>query len=222
VGVPIAAIEIKLVDVPDMNYLSTDQPFPRGEICFRGPCVANGYYKNKEKTDEAWDQYGWLHSGDIGTVDPEGNIRIIDRRKNIFKLAHGEYIAPEKLENIYVQSKYILQCWVYGDSLKSQCIAIIVPDQDQVKLWAQEKGLPPEDPQALCGNPELQKSILEDMEVKGKQAGLKGFEVVKTIHLVPTPFTVEEDLLTPTFKIKRQQAKQRFQNEIEEMYKNIE
>jgi len=222
VGVPIASIEIKLVDVPDMNYFSTDLPYPRGEICFRGPCVAIGYYKNKEKTDETWDQYGWLHSGDIGTIDAAGNIHIIDRRKNIFKLAQGEYIAPEKIENIYVQSKYILQCWVYGDSLKSQCIAIIVPDHDTVKVWAQEKGLPPDDLQALCNSPELVKTILEDMEVKGKQGGLKGFEVVKTIHLVPVPFSVEDDLLTPTFKIKRQQARQRFQKEIEEMYKDIE
>ena len=91
-----------------MQYLHTD-PNPRGEVCFFGTGVMTGYFKNEEKTAEAFTdptsgqvKEGWMHSGDVGMVLPNGALKIIDRAKNIFKLSQGEYIAPEKLENIYV------------------------------------------------------------------------------------------------------------------------
>jgi long-chain acyl-CoA synthetase len=106
VGGPVANCKIKLRDIPEMGYLHTDNP-PRGEVCFWGPAIMKGYFRNPEKTAEAF--HGeWFQSGDVGLVTPEGSIKIIDRAKNIFKLSQGEYIAPEKLENVYVQSTYIL------------------------------------------------------------------------------------------------------------------
>lgn len=97
VGGPVANVKIRLRDIPEMNYYHTNNP-PKGEICFWGPSVMKGYFKNEEKTKEAF-AGEWLLSGDVAQIHPNGAIQIVDRAKNIFKLSQGEYIAPEKLEN---------------------------------------------------------------------------------------------------------------------------
>jgi len=221
VGIPISCVEMKLVDVPEMGYTSKDTPHPRGEICYRGPCITQGYYKNDVKTKEAFDEHGWLHSGDVGLILDNGHFKIIDRAKNIFKLSHGEYIAPEKLENIYVQSRFVLQVFVHGETIKSSLVAIVVPDPEVVLPWAEENGKA-KDVASLCKDPDLIKVVFEDMTVVGKANQLRGFEFVKEIHLSPTPFSVDNDLLTPTFKLKRPQAQKAYADELAELYKDLD
>ena len=97
--------------------------------------IFNGYFQRPDKTSEAIVD-GWLLSGDVGQVYPNGTIKIIDRSKNIFKLSQGEYLAPEKLENAYIQSPLVTQIMVYGDSFKNCAVAIVVPDEASMATWA--------------------------------------------------------------------------------------
>ncbi|KAH9689254.1 Long chain acyl-CoA synthetase 7 (peroxisomal) [Citrus sinensis] len=233
VGSPNPACEIKLVDVPEMNYTSEDQPHPRGEICVRGPIVFQGYYKNEVQTREVIDGDGWLHTGDIGLWLPGGRLKIIDRKKNIFKLAQGEYVAPEKIENVYAKCKFVLQCFIYGDSFNSCLVAIVAVDPDVLKDWAASQGIKViycfsfranshfEDLEQLCNDPRARAAVLAEMNAVGKEGQLRGFEYAKAVTLMPEPFSVENGLLTPTFKIKRPQAKERFAKAISNMYAEL-
>ena len=128
VGGPTEYVKFRLKDLPEMDYRITDQPYPRGEVCMKGPSMFSGYFKRPDKTAECHDEEGWFHTGDVALVYPNGSIRIIDRSKNIFKLSQGEYIAPEKIENIFVLSHFVGQSFVYGDSLKNNVVAVVVPD----------------------------------------------------------------------------------------------
>jgi long-chain acyl-CoA synthetase len=232
VGGPINCCEIVLMDVPDMGYMSSDkahQGVPcqgRGEICIRGPNVFYGYYKDEEKTREAIDEEGWLHSGDIGLWTMSGNLQIIDRKKNIFKLAQGEYVAPEKIELILSRSLYIAQCFVYGDSFQSYLVAIIVPDEEVVKKWVTDVQLEPEGTNSesfsmanLCKNEQLIGEIMNDVRTLSASNGLTSFETVRAVYLESEPFSVENGLMTPTFKLKRQQMAQNFKKQLDELYR---
>uniref|UniRef100_A0A1A7ZHK6 Long-chain-fatty-acid--CoA ligase n=1 Tax=Nothobranchius furzeri TaxID=105023 RepID=A0A1A7ZHK6_NOTFU len=138
VGPPLPCNIIKLVDVAEMNYLAANG---EGEVCVKGANVFQGYLNDEEKTAEAIDQDGWLHTGDIGRWLPNGTLKIIDRKKHIFKLAQGEYIAPEKIETVYNRSDPVAQIFVHGDSLQACLVGIVVPDPDFLPMWAKRKGL---------------------------------------------------------------------------------
>jgi long-chain acyl-CoA synthetase len=224
VGGPVGCLSIRLVDIPEMNYVSTNRNekmelTPCGELCFKGPSIMPGYFKNSKITSEAIDPEGWLHSGDVGLLRPNGSIKIIDRKKNIFKLAQGEYIAPEKIENIYIQSKYVAFVFVYGDSLQSYTVAVIVPERTTVEPLAQSLGLQ-KTWEELCKDLAIKNAILKDIETLGKEAKLNGMEQVKKIHLHPEVITPEGGLLTPTFKIKRFDMRNHFKEAIDELYRN--
>lgn len=231
VGAPLACNEIRLQDVADMGYLRTDQvhgkgesAIPcngRGEICIRGHNVFKGYYKMPDKTAEAIDADGWFHSGDIGMWTPDGRLKIIDRKKNIFKLAQGEYVAPEKLENLNVQSKFVMQIFVYGSSLKTQLVSVIVVDPDSAAAWAKEKGVQKSLPD-LCQDPAFKKAILSDLEDIGKKAKLAGFELIKAVHLLPEQWAPGSEILTPTFKLQRKKAEIKYEVEINKLYAELE
>ncbi|XP_072806568.1 long-chain-fatty-acid--CoA ligase 1 isoform X5 [Vicugna pacos] len=217
VGAPMPCSLIKLVDVEEMNYLAAKG---EGEVCVKGPNVFQGYLKDPAKTAEVLDKDGWLHTGDIGKWLPNGTLKIIDRKKHIFKLAQGEYIAPEKIENIYLRSEPVAQVFVHGESLQAFLIAIVVPDAETVGPWARKRGFEGSF-EELCRNKDVRKAILEDMVRLGKDSGLKSFEQVKAISLHPELFTIDNGLLTPTMKAKRPDLQNYFRSQINELYSTV-
>merc|ERR1719230_1404839 len=169
VGPPMPTCEVKLVDVPEMNY--TSEGNNSGEVCTKGIVNFAGYHKNKEETDKVLEPDGWLHTGDIGRWNADGTLSIIDRKKNIFKLAQGEYVAAEKIEAVLTKSKYIGQCFVYGNSFFVTLVAVIVPDMEQLVAWGIDKGFVPAgtsvlaaDKVALCARAEARALILGEVK----------------------------------------------------------
>ncbi|KAF4690128.1 hypothetical protein FOZ60_000584 [Perkinsus olseni] len=230
VGYPASCMEIKLADVPEMGYLSTDTEHGsgvsklecrgRGEILLRGPSIFSGYYKMPEKTKETIDSDGWVHSGDIGLWLKTGQLKIIDRKKSIFKLSNGEYVAPERIENVLIQSPYVAQAFVYGNSLRSSLVAIIVPDFENLSNELRNRN-DLKSPEDICRSKYMNSLILRTLREVSEKSGLRKFEWVKAIHLSPVMFSVDNDILTPSFKLKRNVAVKVFQKEVDALYEQI-
>ncbi|KDO34737.1 hypothetical protein SPRG_00799 [Saprolegnia parasitica CBS 223.65] len=212
VGPPLHSCNVKLVSVPDMGYLVTDTVHGslavagRGEICMRGPSVFQGYFKNPALTKEAIDADGWLHSGDIGVWTLDGRLKI---------LSQGEYVAPEKVENVLKNCAFVNQSFVYGDSLHAVLVAIVVIDEPQVAALASTLGL---ESAVACTHPSIVEHVTADIARVSKEHGLLGFETVRAVHLTTDVFTVENKLLTPTFKVRRNDVKLAYKATIEALY----
>ncbi|KAK2385230.1 Long chain acyl-CoA synthetase 4 [Trifolium repens] len=216
VGPPLPYVDACLESVPEMGYdaLATT---PRGEICIKGSTIFSGYHKREDLTKEVMID-GWFHTGDIGEWQPNGSMKIIDRKKNIFKLSQGEYVAVENLENIYVQVSVIESIWVYGNSFEYFLVAVINPNKQALEAWAGKNDMKMEF-DSLCEDSRTKSYILGELVKIAKEKKLKGFEFIKAVHIDPVPFDMERDLITPTFKKKRPQLLKHYQNIIDEMYK---
>jgi len=227
VGGPLPHAEYKLIAVPEMNYFPDDKDengelCPRGEILVRGSAVIQGYYKAPEKTAEAIDKDGWLHSGDIGMILPKSKaLKIFDRRKNIFKLSQGEYIAPDKLEQNYKTTVGVADIYVYGDSFKSTLIGIVNLNPTELSNIAKEANLSFDDMDRLCKDQKVNEIILKRLNNTVATTKMKGFERLKKIYLEPVPFA-DSGLHTTTFKLKRNEAKQHFAKIIDELYVGLD
>ncbi|KAK9374081.1 eukaryotic long-chain fatty acid CoA synthetase (LC-FACS) [Lipomyces chichibuensis] len=224
-GPPVVGVEVRLKDVPEMNYFSTDKPFPRGELLLRGPIVFQEYYKEPKKTAEAMDEEGWFCTGDVAKIDELGRVSIIDRVKNFFKLAQGEYIAPEQIENIYLAGcDLVSQVFVHGDSIQTFLIGILGINPDTFAPFASKllnRNIPPSDLHELAsaaGDRKVRDAVLRDLDRVAKNANLQGYERVKNIVLKIDPFNFENDLLTPSLKSKRPQSVRYYRDDIDKMY----
>lgn len=175
IGPPAYACEVKLIDVPELDYFTKNN---QGEIIVRHPFPMREYYKKPEKTAETIDEDRFIHTGDIGEWTKEGTLKVIDRKKHVFKMAQGEYVAPEKLEKVYVTSPFVCQIFVDGDSFQRYPIALVVPDPDTLMTWAKENGLN-SNFNELCNNQKVKNLILSDLRRIARIEKLKGFEQVK-------------------------------------------
>nr|XP_010921403.1 long chain acyl-CoA synthetase 1 isoform X1 [Elaeis guineensis] len=218
VGVASPYTELRLEEVPEMGYHPLAVP-SRGEICVRGKTLFSGYYKNPELTKEVMID-GWFHTGDIGEMSPDGILKIIDRKKNIFKLSQGEYVAAEYLEKVYSVTPIVEDIWVYGDSFRSMLVAVVAPHEDSAKRWAEINGHKCSFTE-LCALEELKKYIIQQLKAVAEKNKLRGFEYIKGIVVDALPFDIERDLVTPTMKKKRGQLLKYYQSDIEKLYRTL-
>ncbi len=176
-----------------------------------------GYYDDEEKTRETIDEGGWLHTGDVGEWTSNGSLRIIDRTKHIFKLSQGEYIAPERLEDIYIRSRWVEQIFVDGISSESTVVAIVIPDQEYVRSKFQKTNTDVSF-EELCKDEKLKEIILSDLKRLAKDSKFKYYETISNIYIQPEPFSLENGFITSTMKTRRTTVRQYFQQIIQSLY----
>ncbi|RLV95898.1 Long-chain-fatty-acid--CoA ligase 2 [Spathaspora sp. JA1] len=213
--------EFTLRNVAEMGY---DISKGEGEVLIRGPQVFKGYYYNLEETKKTMNEEGWFYSGDIAKVDKLGRLTIVDRVKNFFKLAQGEYISPEKIENRYLSSNpTIAQLYVHGNSLKPYLVGIVGVEYEKgLRFLNSEFGygkiaMSPEEMLIELNKIDVRKKFLEHLN-KNVRDKLSGYEILHNIHIEINPLTVERDVVTPTFKIRRPVASKFFAKVFHRLY----
>ncbi len=186
-----------------------------GEIEAFGPGVMLGYYRKDEATREAFTEDGWFKTGDIGTIDPDGFLRITDRKKELFKTSGGKYIAPSPIEQMIRSSRFVNQAVLIGSERKFAA-ALIVPNFDMLDSYARHKGFHPMSPEEHCSDPRI--INLMERQVATATKDLAQFESVKKIALLDKEFTVEDGDLTPTMKLKRRVIDAKYKDLIDKLY----
>ena len=224
-GAVTPTMEACLASVPDMEYLVTDQPSPRGELLVRGNTLFSGYYKNDEETKKCMTPDGWFRTGDIASVDARGRFQIVDRVKNVLKLAQGEYISPERIENVYLAHlNFLSQAYVHGDSMQTFLVAIFGVLPETFAPFASKalgKSVAATDLQAIdaaCKNAKVRAAVVKELDKVGRKNGFAGYERVKNARLCLEPFTIDNELLTPTLKLKRPQTAKTYRQELDDLY----
>lgn len=186
-----------------------------GEIETIGPNVMLGYYGKPDATNDAFTEDGWFRTGDVGEMDPEGFLKITDRKKELFKTSGGKYIAPSPIEQMIKASRFISQVVLIGNNRKFPS-ALVVPNFDQLQSYAKHKGMNLTTPAEFCNNDTI--IDLMERQVQKYTTGLAQFEKVKKIRLLPNELTVDGGELTPTLKVKRRVVDEKYATLIEEIY----
>ncbi len=186
-----------------------------GEILVGGPHLFKEYFNDPVATREAIDAGGWLHTGDIGILDDEGFLRITDRKKDIIVTSGGKNIAPQNVENLLKNDRYISQAFVYGDR-KKYLTAIVTLSPEEILAWAAQKGIPERDLEALGRHPEVGKLIQERVDEVNR--GLASFEQVKRFIVMGKDFTQETGELTPTLKVRRKVVVEKYGRLLDALY----
>ncbi|MDO8377122.1 MAG: AMP-binding protein, partial [Aquabacterium sp.] len=214
-AMPIDRIKPGSIGVPGtMNELKLSA---EGELMVRGPNVFMGYLNQPEKTAETIDAEGWLHTGDVGTVDADGFYKISDRLKDIIITAGGKNITPSELENQIKFSPYVTDAVVIGDK-RPYLVCLIMIDQENVEKFAQDNDVPFSNYVSLTRSAEVQKLIGSEIERVNQQFARA--EQVKKFRLIEKKLGAEDEELTPTMKLKRKLVSQKYAELIESMYRD--
>jgi long-chain acyl-CoA synthetase len=200
VGKPLPNVEVRIAE--------------DGEVLVKGPNVMLGYYKDPEAT-AGQIKDGWLYTGDLGELDEDGYLRIIDRKKNLLVLSTGKNVAPQPVENAINNSPYIEQSVLVGDGRK-YVAALIVPNFESLFIWAEKRGITAASREELVRNPEVQQFL--EQEVKRMTSTFAPFEQPKKVWVADREWTVESGELTPTLKVKVREVEKKYRDVIERLY----
>jgi long-chain acyl-CoA synthetase len=202
VGTPFAGIETRIA--------------PDGEILMRGPWIMRGYRGLPEQTREALDDEGWLHTGDVGTLDADGYLTITDRKKDLIKTSGGKYVAPTELESrLKALSPWIAQALVHGDR-RNYISALVTLDPLAIQKWADEHGLGGKTPAELSREPAVRALVQQDFDKLN--AGLPRFAAVKKFAILPRELLEAEGEVTPSQKLKRKVIEARYRDVLDGLY----
>src|SRR5439155_5688172 len=201
VAPPLPGQEVKLLD--------------DGEVCFRGGNVYSGYLKDPGRTAEMLDDEGWLHTGDIGTVDDEGYHKIVDRKKELIITAGGKNISPANLEAAIKSYPLIGQACAIGDA-RPYMTALIVLDPDVAPAWARSRGIEVASLADLAAHPDVRAEV--ERCVAEANTRFSQVEHIKKIAILPAEWPPDSDELTPTMKLKRRGVLSKYAEEIEKLY----
>jgi long-chain acyl-CoA synthetase len=188
-----------------------------GEIEVSGPNVMRGYYNKPEATREVFTEDGWFKTGDVGALDADGFLRITDRKKELFKTSGGKYIAPQPIEQRIKASRFVNQVVLIGNGRKFPA-ALVVPDWEQLRSYAQLKGLDIKTPAEFCRHPRI--IDLMQRQIDAVTADLAKYERVKKVALIEQEMTVEGGELTPTLKVKRRVIDEKYRHVIDRLYED--
>jgi len=222
VGAPTPGVQIRLTNWEEGNYRVTDKPRPRGEILVGGDNIASGYYKLPNKTAEEFfeDEEGtrWFRTGDVGTIEEDGTLRIIDRKKDLVKLPFGEYVSLGKVESVLKGCPLVDNICVYGNSFKSHVVALVCPNEINMRQAVEEHGKLPMSLEAVALDKELTEAVFRQITDHGRVSGLQKFEIPGSVTLCSELWTPDSGLVTAAFKLKRKPIQDFYQKDIDRMY----
>ncbi len=186
-----------------------------GEILCKGPNVMKGYYKEPELTKEAIDKDGWFHTGDIGRIEPEGQLKITGRKKSMFKTAMGKYISPELIENKFKESSFVDSIVVLGENQKFAA-ALIVPDFDYLKSWCTVKDIKYTSNKEMIELPRIKKRIQKEIDNYNKSFGKT--EQIMKFELMDALWSIETGELTANMKLKRDFICKKYKTQVDKLF----
>uniref|UniRef100_A0A6G1SB85 long-chain-fatty-acid--CoA ligase n=1 Tax=Aceria tosichella TaxID=561515 RepID=A0A6G1SB85_9ACAR len=220
-GAPLKDVFIRLVDWEEGNYRVTDQPLPRGEVVIGGDCITAGYFRKPEQTAECYrneDGRRWFYTGDIGEMQANGNLKIIDRKKDLVKLHHGEYVSLTKVETELKGCEFVDNICVYGDSFKSHLVALVAPNPKALKKLAESLGKRSVNMKELCDDKIINKKVTEAIIEYAKSAGLQKTEIPTKYKLCHEEWLPDVGLVTAAMKIRRKNIQIFYQKDINNLY----
>jgi long-chain acyl-CoA synthetase len=214
VGYPLANIEIKIDPVPDFTEPGV------GEILMGGTGLCSGYLHDEEATAALFtdESHTWIHTGDIGKFDEDNSCVIVDRMRSIFKLSQGEYVAGDLIASFFEAGALIEHCYVHGDATRSFLVAVVAPNRAGVEAWLGKRQISDEEFTAQVKTPALKEAIVKQIKEISDAKKLLGYQRVQAVALVEDTWTIENGVLSPTFKPKRKVLADRYRQQIEALY----